>query len=452
MPEQPKNMDRRSFLATTANAAIIAPLALGRGPFKFPVEAKKKRYCLVGTGSRGSSMWGRRLVEVYPDMVEFVGLCDRNPGRAAYAKKFMGVSCPVYTDLEFDKMIAETKPDAVIVTTTDCFHAKYICRAMELGCDVITEKPMATDEAMTQQIIDTELRTGRKVRVTFNYRYNPEAEKIYEILRTGELGQVTSVDYNYYLDTSHGASYFRRWHGFKQFNGSLWVHKASHHFDLLNWWLGAEPRQVSAYGELRRYGQNGAFRGQKCRGCMHKDKCEFFYDITTDEQSMRLYVDNEKFDGYSTDACLYREEINIWDTMTANIRYHNGVILTYSLNCFMPYEGYRAAFNCTKGRLDVQVFHAQPWEQKALAEFRVTPLFSKSRTFELSESQEHTAGNAGHWGADLKMQDMIFRGTPDPLEQTAGSRAGALSSLTGIMARRSIEWKRPVELSELVKI
>ena len=61
-----------------------------------------------------------------------------------------------------------------------------------------------------------------------------------------------------------------------------------------------------------------------------------------------------KYDGYLRDACLFREEINIWDTMTANIRYHNDVLLTYSLNCFMPYEGYKVGFNCTNGRLDVQ--------------------------------------------------------------------------------------------------
>ena len=452
MSENKKEIGRRAFITTSANAAIIAPLVMGRGPFKFPRIQEKKRYCLVGAGTRGTNMWGKRLVELYGDVVEFVGLCDRNPGRVEYGKRYLDVNCPTYTDTDFDRMIAETRPDSVIVTTTDCFHAKYICRAMELGCDVITEKPLATDEKMCQQIIDTEKRTGRQVRVTFNYRYNPEAEKIREILISGELGQVTSVDFNYYLDTDHGASYFRRWHGFKQYNGTLWVHKASHHFDLLNWWMGAEPREVHAYGDLRRYGHNGPFRHTTCRGCPHKSKCQFYWDIRQDEESMNLYAANEQYDGYLRDACLYREEINIWDTMTANVRYHNDVLLTYSLNCFMPYEGYQVGFNCTNGRLDVRVYHAQPWPQKALAEFRVTPLFAQSRTFELSESQAHTAGQGGHWGSDDKMQNMIFRGADDPLDQTAGTRAGALSILIGIAARRSIEQQRPVMIEELVEI
>lgn len=451
MSDQEKQMDRRKFLATSANAAIIAPIVMGRGPFRFAPSGKAKQYCLVGTGTRGINMWGRRLVQNYGDIVEFVGLCDRNPGRLQNAKRHMEIDVPVYLDTEFDKMIRETKPDTVIVTTTDCFHAKYICRAMELGCDVITEKPMATDEKMCQEIVDTEKRTGKKVRVTFNYRYNPEAEKIKEILNSGELGQVTSVDYNYFLNTSHGASYFRRWHGFKQYGGSLWVHKATHHFDLLNWWLGAEPMEVNAQGDLRKYGWNSPFRGKNCRTCPHTSKCDYYMDITKNEGAMRLYVDNEKYDGYLRDACLFREEINVWDTMSANIRYHNDILLTYSLNCFMPYEGYQVGFNCTNGRLDVRVYHSQPWEQKALSDFRVSPLFSESRTFSLSETEEHTAGKGGHWGADLKMQDMVFRGTEDPMEQTAGTRAGAMSIMVGIAARRSIEWERTVRVDELVK-
>ena len=189
---------------------------------------------LVGTGIRGSSLWGRTLIEDFGDVIEMVGLCDRNGKRLAYAKEYMRASCPTFPDTQFDRMIEETRPQTVIVTTMDSTHAKYICRAMELGCDVITEKPMATDESMCQDIIDTERRTGKTLTVTFNYRYGPDAVKIKEILLAGEIGEVTSVDFNYYLDVYHGASYFRRWHGLKQCSGSLLVHKATHHYDLMN--------------------------------------------------------------------------------------------------------------------------------------------------------------------------------------------------------------------------
>jgi len=409
------------------------------------MAGKKLKVALVGTGSRGSTMWGKNVVDNYGDVVEFVGLSDINSKRLAFSKSYIGVDCPTF--LDFDEMIEKTKPDTVIVTTVDCFHAKYACRAMELGCDVILEKPMAIDEKMCQEILDTERKTGKKVTVTFNARYGATVVRTKDILNSGELGRITSVDFSWYLDTDHGASYFRRWHALKEKSGSLLLHKSTHHFDMMNFWLNAEPVEVNAYGDLRHYGFNSDFRSDRCMGCPHKSKCNYFWDITKNDFHMKLYVNCEEEDGYIRDACLYREKINIWDTMSLNVRYHNDVIMNYSENACMPYEGYRVAFNGTKGRLDVQSFARQPWDVEGQAEFRLTPLFGKAKTYMLQQNEP-----GGHGGADPKMQDMIFRNAPDPLKQAAGTRDGALSILIGIAARRSIEQGHPIVIDDLVKI
>jgi len=441
-------LGRRQFIAGAGIAALaVSSSASARQKDEGKKSSSgKTRVVLVGTGIRGVSLWGKTLAESFSDVIEFVGLCDINPLRVEFAKKYIGVNCPVFTD--FDKMLDETNPDKVIVTTIDSFHAKYICRAMEKGYDVITEKPIATDEKMCQEILEMERKTGRKLTVTFSYRYSPEAVRIKEIIASGDIGHITSVDFHYYLDTDHGASYFRRWHAYKQFNGTLLVAKSTHHFDLINWWMDTEPSEVFAYGELRKYGHNGLFRGERCSNCARKNDCEFYWDITGNEFLMDLYVKAESFDGYIRDACLYRENINTYDTMAVQARYNNGVMMSYSLNALMPYEGYFLSFNGTKGRLDVRVFHNQPWKTDNLAEFRITPLFKDSRTFVIPK----VSGN-DHWGADEKMQDMIFRkNIPDPLRQKAGSRDGVLSAMIGIAARRSIEQMRPFKIEELIKI
>ncbi len=439
-------LSRREFLSTSAVALGAAGLSLG-SPEPAPGQAPpgKRKVALVGTGGRGTSLWGKDLLRDFGDLVEMVGLCDINPIRLETAKGLIGAACPTFTD--FDRMLRETGPDLVIVTTKDCFHAKYIVLAMQAGCDVITEKPMCTDEKMVQEIIDTERRTGRNLTVTFNYRFGPDASRIKEILMSREIGELTSVDFHWYLDVYHGADYFRRWHAFKQNSGSLLVHKASHHFDVMNWWLGAEPVEVNAQGELRKYGYNGPFRGTRCRGCSHKAECQFYWDITANPQAMALYVNAEAADGYLRDACVFRENINIWDTMNVQVLYHNRVTMSYSLNAFMPYEGYTVGFNGTKGRLDARVYHKQPWTVGALADLRLTGNFGSTRTFSLSE------GQGTHFGADRVMQDLIFRKKEsDALGRPAGSRDGALSSLVGIAARHSIEQRRPVKIDELVKI
>lgn len=441
-----ENVSRRDFIATTgvlAGAMLVNPLAAITS--RAATADKKKRIAIVGTGSRAHGMWSKDVLQNYPDRVEFVGLCDINPGRLEYFKKSTGFTCPTFTD--FEKMMKEVKPDTLIVTTVDATHHEFIVRGMELGADIITEKPMTTDETKCQAILDAEKRTGKKVTVTFNYRYSPHRAKLYELLRAGEIGELTSVDFHWYLDTSHGADYFRRWHRLKEKGGTLWVHKATHHFDLLNWWIESDPEEVFAKGSLDFYGKNNSFRSTNCRPCVHKDKCRFYYDITKNQGYMDLYVAHEKHDGYLRDGCVWKEDINIYDKMAATIKYANGVQVAYSLTTYSPYEGYRIAFNGTKGRIDLWIEESNPIERKDYDEIVVT------RNFGTREFIRVPHGTSGHGGGDKLLKDKIFGGvTTDPLHQTASVRDGALSILVGIAARKSCESGQPVKIADLTSI
>jgi len=449
--EDKNQISRRNFLRASGlllGSQFVNPLSgvnpeMGyRGPM---AKAGKLKVALIGTGSRGGGMWGRTLVRRYSEHLEFVGLCDINPGRLNDCKESMGVSCPTYTD--FEQMMKETKPELLIVCTVDATHHEFIIRGMELGADVLTEKPMTTDEKKIQAILDAEKRTGKNCRVTFNYRYSPHRAKMWELLRAGEIGELTSVDFHWYLDTSHGADYFRRWHRLTEKSGSLWVHKASHHFDLLNWWIDSDPETVFALGELNFYGKNGPFRAENCRSCPHTQKCNFFWDITKNAGAMKTYVNNEKYDGYLRDGCVFKNDVNIFDKMAATIRYKNGVQVSYSLTTYSPYEGYRIAFNGTKGRIDAWIEESKPVSDADFDEIVLFKNFSKRQYIQIPH------GTSGHGGGDDLLQDQIFLpGTKDPLQQCAGIRDGALACLVGIAARKSIETKQPVTIADLTTI
>ena len=460
-------MKRRNFLEKAGTAAagslMINPV--------HSIQAKtassaKKRLALVGTGIRGSTFWGKRVVENYSDLVEFVGLCDINPGRVEFVRKYMGVDCPVFTD--FETMMTTVKPDTLIVTTVDATHHEFIIRGLRMGADVITEKPLTTDEKKLAGILESERETGRDLIVGFNYRYGPQVTKIKELLMNRRVGQVTSVDFHWYLNTDHGASYFRRWHGLRDRSGTLLVHKATHHFDLLNWLIDSEPVEVFAYGELEHYGINHQFRGDKCRGCPYREQCKFFWDIKQDKFLMDLYVANEQYDGYIRDNCLWRPEIDIYDKMAVQIKYANDVQVSYSLTTYSPYEGWRIAFNGMKGRIDSWL--DIPW----LNEEKISQAELHAR--EMSQDEKSAGGDydeimvmdnfgeyelikvfhsaAGHGGGDQRLQDRIFRNPekPDPMRHAAGSRDGAMSILIGIAARKSIEEHRPVKIPELTDL
>ncbi|MCB1374252.1 MAG: Gfo/Idh/MocA family oxidoreductase, partial [Rhodobacteraceae bacterium] len=215
----------------------------------------KRRYALVGTGNRGTTMWGKELLDGWSDHVDLVAIVDTNPLRAERARAMIGTDAPILTDL--DAMLRDTRPDLVIVCTPDDTHDEIIVRALDAGADVIAEKPMTTTPGKIARILEAERRSGRRVDVTFNYRFAPTPARIRELLASGEIGRLLSVDFHWYLDTSHGADYFRRWHAFRAHSGSLFVHKATHHFDLLNWYLDSDPEAVTAFAALKVYGRNG---------------------------------------------------------------------------------------------------------------------------------------------------------------------------------------------------
>jgi predicted dehydrogenase len=455
-------INRRVFISSISMLAAGSLLA---APIKTFGLSRKLRVCLVGTGIRGVSFWGKRLVNEYPDLLEFVGLCDINPGRLELAKQYMGVSCPTY--LNFEAMVSAAKPDLIIVTTTDATHHAFIIKGLEMGCDVLTEKPLTTDEVKCQAILDAERKSRKQLIVGFNYRWAPYMTKVKELLVNNAIGKVTSVDFHWYLNTYHGADYFRRWHGQRETSGTLWVHKATHHFDLLNWWLDADPMEVFAYGSLEHYGSNGPFRGKNCRTCSHKSDCKFYWDITKEAEMMSLYVKNEQHDGYIRDNCVFREEINIYDKMSAQIKYANNVVVNYSLTTYSPFEGWHVAFNGMEGRieawLDIPHFeqgelsqaelHAKEMSQSGNGNMDFKPIILH-KNWQNHEVVQVGFDRTGHGGGDEALQDKLFKqpNGPDPLAHAAGIRDGAMSILIGIAARKSIDTGQPVQIAGLTDL
>jgi predicted dehydrogenase len=415
-------MDRRQFLLSSAAAAASAQVG---------TQGRRTRMALVGTGERGIETWGRPVASDYADVVEIVALCDINGLRAKAAQGLIGTKAPVYVD--FERMISETAPELVVISTVDAAHCRYVLRALELGLKVMCEKPMCTDEAQVQAVVDAVKKSRGELAVAFVMRHYPAAMRIKQLLMNRAIGSIVSVDFNEYLDTSHGASYFRRWHNLKENSGTLLCTKASHHFDLVNWWLASDPLEVAADGDLRVYGKNGAFRSAHCRGCPYKQQCRFYWDVMGNPFYVKLYVECESEDGYFRDGCLYRENTNIYDTMSVQARYENGVRLNYLANAYLPYEGQAIAIDGDRGRIEWNNYSGGGFK---ISELRLTRTFGKSEVIPLPPEQ-----SGGHGGTDSAMRDLIFRKrqAEDPLDLRAGVHAGAASSLLGIAAYRSIE-------------
>ncbi|GGF43408.1 dehydrogenase [Microbacterium sorbitolivorans] len=430
------------------------------------------RYALVGTGHR-AEMYVDAITDTYRDIAELVALCDPNAARAAYYVDRMsakGVAAPsVWGPDDLEAMIRDEKIDRVIIASRDDTHAGLIVRCLDAGVDVMVEKPLTVNAESAAAIEDAVARTGRNVVVTFNYRYSPRNSALREVIQSGRIGKVTSIDFSWMLDTKHGADYFRRWHRDKANAGGLLVHKSSHHFDLVNWWIASEPRRVFASGALRFYGSdNAAERGlaqRPERGTHDGSHDAFELDLRDDPRLEALYLGEAGGDGYVRDRDVFTDGITIEDNLALIVDYASGATLSYSLNAHAPWEGYRVAVNGTEGRVELDVV-----ERGSLAETEglhpvLDPSYSAveagslrpvadrlilQRHWEEPVEIDIASGPGGHGGGDaLLLRDLFVGPGEDPLARPADWTDGVRSIAVGIAGNISLETGLPVKTAEL---
>ena len=430
------------------------------------------RYGVVGTGAR-AQMFIRALAGEYADVAELVAWCEPNPARMDHADRLVSGRVPAparYSPADLERMIAEQRLDAVVVTSPDWTHAELATRALRAGADVVLEKPLTTSAQGCRAIVAAVEETGRSLVLTFNYRYSPRNAALREVIASGEIGEVTSAHFEWALDTMHGADYFRRWHRDKRHSAGLAVHKASHHFDLMNWWLADLPEWVFASGGLRFYGdENARARGlgeRPERGTVDPPSTDpFALDLRADPVLRSLYWEAENHDGYLRDRDVFTAGITIEDNLSVMVGYGRGAVMTYSLNAHSPWEGYRVTINGTGGRAELDVVERAAVLPGPDGRFvldassvpdeagddsrRGGARLMVQRHWETARAVPIPSGG-GHGGGDELLLSDVFRGAADdPLGRQAGYRDGLASVAVGLAANTSMTTGRPVRVAEL---
>ncbi|MBU9711622.1 Gfo/Idh/MocA family oxidoreductase [Bacillus tamaricis] len=426
-----------------------------------------KKYAICGVSKRALNMFVGPILSTFSTTSKIVGLLDSDTKRFEICKDtYPSLSeVPEYLPNDFAQMVTDTNPDTVIIASRDDTHVTYIIKALEMGLDVIVEKPMATTGEDCQRIIDAEAKSEGKVTVTFNYRYTPIHTKIKELVLEGKVGRITSIDLNWYIDTYHGSSYFQRWNRMREFSGGLSIHKCSHHFDLVSWWTDQKPVELFAYGALNYYGAEGELNPKKedgrfCGTCDVKLDCDYYRRWNSRSETVHVVDDHinnknvgemhNEYTNYRSDQCIYDSEITIEDTYTATIKYDKGALLSYSVNFSLPYEGYRLAINGTKGRIESTEYHIKervpfPTEVQTIDFF---PLFGSKETIHVVHKE------GGHGGADPIMLEDLFLGVDPRRTYTIQSGAvdGAYAVATGEAVWRSVQEKKPICIKDVLSV
>ena len=399
-----------------------------------------KRFVLVGASHRAYSMFVRGLAPMRGKSIDFVGIYDPNRTRCEVFRREVGEGLRIYSD--FDDMMKSEKPDGVIVASTDNTHAQYVVRALGYGCDVYSEKPLTNTYENCLKIREAERESGKKVAVTFNCRFMPYFAKVKELVKSGVIGKIHAINYEYTLNRWHGGDYFKRWHRSMEISQGMLVHKSTHHFDIINWLLEDEPTRVAAIGNRVFYGNEEKAFGKRCSQCPRAGECES-YKSQSEKMDKALYFDAEHEDGYIRDKCAYLPDTDIYDNMSVSVLYKKGTLLSYSLNLFSMREGYTMTLTGERGTLLLK---------------NIANGYGVSEKYEIvllgeGDKVEHIvfdAASGAHGGGDKKLLDMMFGESEidDPLGQYADSYAGVVSAMIGIAANESIRTGRTVFLDD----
>jgi hypothetical protein len=192
----------------------------------------------------------------------------------------------------------------------------------------------------------------------------------------------------------------------------------------------------------------------RCHGSEAAKNDPFAIDMENNGNLKGMYLDAEKDSGYIRDRSVFGDDISIEDTMGVIVKYNTNVILTYSLNSYMPWEGYNVSINGSKGRIEYNVVErtyinagGDPGEEGAYKgkKIVVNPMFGAPYEVPV------VSGSGGHGGGDNVMLNDIF-GTPlpDRFKRAAGAEDGAASILTGIAGNKSIASGLPVRIKDLL--
>lgn len=303
------------------------------------------RFALIGAGQRGC---------IYADEAEqsgraqIVAVVEPDPGRRQAARqRYRLDESAVFEAAEpfFEK---GKVADAVILASMDKCHYEQAMRALELGYDLLLEKPISPNREECIRIARTAQRLGRKVAVCHVLRYTTFFSEIKKILDSGELGRVMAVQHNENVGNFHMAHSFVRgnWRSEKTASPMI-VQKSCHDMDILVWLLNSRAKSIASFGSLQFFRPENAPEGStaRCCDCPHQGECRFdarrCYLPVRGEWPATVVCQDQSEEGLTHalqtsdyGRCVFRCDNDVCDNQVTIIEFENGVHAAFTLSGF----------------------------------------------------------------------------------------------------------------------
>ncbi len=290
---------------------------------------KRHRIVVIGCGSRGMGM-ARNLTRD-PSRAEIVAAAEVRDDRRPRAQQELGLPAERMFSGHEELLDKCNDIDAALIATQPFSHSEIARACMEKGLALFLEKPMADTIEGAKTIADTASRLGTQVHVGFNLRYAPFYEKLHELVTSGALGKIMTINWTeapscrmYMNGYCRNPSYNR-----KSVIGSWLLEKSCHDIDQFNWLVGERCVRVSSFGGRRFFVPRDDVPEHCTDGCPISDECMYF----SHKQEARGGLHPEE-----SDLCVYRCGSDLVDRQTTLFEYPDGTVVTFNL---IPVDGGR---------------------------------------------------------------------------------------------------------------
>lgn len=310
----------------------------------------------LGAGNRGN-VYGNYAIE-YSDQLNIVGVAEPIPIRNEnYCNKHQ--IKPEHSFVTWEQVFERPKfADAVIISTPDDLHYGPCMQALDMGYDILLEKPIAPTEQECRDILKKAEATGRIVAVCHVLRYAPYFQKLRSVIQEGILGEVVSIQHFEPIQHIHMShSYVRgNWHNSKATTPII-LAKSCHDLDIIKWMLGKSSVKIQAFGDLSWFKSANAPQGSSARctdACKveascpysaikiyHRDRSYLHHFDLPQEEPARAEKIMEYLKNTNYGRCVYQMENDQPDHYTTNILFENGTTASFSMEAFTSYHGRR---------------------------------------------------------------------------------------------------------------
>lgn len=368
---------------------------------------KKITAVVIGAGNRANCY--AEYAKNCPEKLSFVAVADPDKNRAtSFQQKYDIKDENVFGDWK-DLLSKPKMADVAFICTQDNLHFEPAMKALDLGYNLLLEKPIAVSAEECKAIAKKARDKNLTVAVCHVLRYTKFYSKIKEIIDNKVLGDMTSIIMRENVGILHMSHSFVRgnWHKSEDSNPML-IAKCCHDLDLIYWFTGKHCKSVSSFGSLQYFKEENAPKGSPKRcldGCPYMNECMFYAPRTYSENKWLSEIiltdtSSENITKYMKDSpygkCVFHNDNNVVDHQVVNLSYENGLTVTLIMSGFTEKIDREIYIMGTKGELraDLEDGYIKiiDFASGLTTEYKIAPII----------------GRSGHGGGDMAMMNSFI--------------------------------------------